>query len=168
VQNIVQDLQKAHINAATNFQSGYTPYYTAISTGAYDAAISWTNGGATPYFDYQGLLQSTNGVGKTVSGTDFERWNAQTGGQYATQIDADIAKYEGSSDHTTQIAAIQDIETIAVNQLPVLPLTANVAWDEYTTSNWTGWPTAANPYGYGSPYTAPDYEMVILKLTPAA
>lgn len=168
VQNIVNDLQKAGINATTNFQSGYTPYYTAISTGAYDAAISWTNSGSTPYFDYQGLLQSSSGVGKVVSGTNFERWNAQTGGQYATQIDADLAKYEASSDQATQIAAIQDIETIAVNQLPVLPLTANVAWDEYTTTNWTGWPTAQSPYGYGSPYTAPDFEMVILKLTPAA
>jgi len=168
VQNIVNNLQKAGINATTNFQSGYTPYYTAISTGAYDAAISWTNSGSTPYFDYQGLLQSSNGTGKVVSGTNFERWNAQTGGQYATQIDADLAKYEASSDQATQVAAIQDIETIAVNQLPVLPLTANVAWDEYTTTNWTGWPTAQSPYGYGSPYTAPDFEMVILKLTPAA
>lgn len=168
VQNIVHDLQAAHINASTNFQSGYTPYYTAISTGAYDAAVSWTNSGATPYYDYQGLLQSSNGTGKVVAGTNFERWNAQTGGQYAAQIDADLAKYEGSNDEATQIAAIQDIEKIAVEQLPVLPLTANVAWDEYTTTNWTGWPTAENPYGYGSPYTAPDFEMVILKLTPAA
>ncbi|HEX7736288.1 MAG TPA: ABC transporter substrate-binding protein [Ktedonobacteraceae bacterium] len=168
VQNIVQDLQKAHINATTNFLSGYTPYYTAISTGAYDAALSWTNSGSTPYFDYQGLLQSSNGVGKVISGTNFERWNAQTGGQFAAQIDADLAKYEGTADQATQIAAIQDIEKIAVEQLPVLPLTANVAWDEYTTTNWIGWPTQDNPYSYGSPYTAPDFEMVILQLKPAA
>lgn len=168
VQNIVNDLQKAHINATTNFQSGYTPYYTALSTGTYDAAISWTNGGATPYYDYQGLFQSTNGVGKVVSGTNFERWNAQTGGQYATQIDAALTQYEGSTDEATQIAAIQTIEKIAVEQLPVLPLTANVAWDEYTTTNWTGWPTAENPYSYGSPYTAPDFELIILKLKPVA
>jgi len=168
VQNIANNLQKAGINATTNFQSGYTPYYTAISTGAYDAAVSWTNGGPTPYFAYQALLQSTNGVGKVVSGTDFERWNAQTGGQYAAQVDADLAKYEGTSDQATQIAAIQDIETIAVTQLPVLPLTANPYWDEYTTAHWTGWPSASNPYEVGAPYQAPDFEQVVLKLTPAA
>ncbi|HEY0752830.1 MAG TPA: ABC transporter substrate-binding protein [Ktedonobacteraceae bacterium] len=168
VQNIVTDLKAAHINASTNFQSGYTPYYTAISTGAYDVAISWTNSGATPYYAYQALLQSANGVGKVVSGTDFERWNTQTGGTYAAQIDADIAKYEGTTDLATQKAAIQDIETVAVQQLPVLPLTANVAWDEYTTTNWTGWPTAQTPYSYGSPYTAPDFELVILQLKPVA
>jgi len=168
VQNIANNLQKAGINATTNFQSGYTPYYTAISTGAYDAAISWTNGGPTPYFAYQALLQSTNGLGSVVSGTDFERWNATTGGAYAAQVDADLAKYESSTDQGTQIAAIEDIETIAVNQLPVLPLTANVNWDEYTTTNWTGWPTAANPYAFGTPFTAPELEQIILKLTPAA
>lgn len=168
VQNIVNDLKKAGFNASTNFQSGYTPYYTAISTGAYDAAISWTNSGPTPYYTYQGMLQSTNGVGKVVSGTNFERWNSQTGGQYAAQIDADLAKYESSSDEATQIAAMQDIEQIMVTQLPALPLTQNPYWDEYTTTHWTGWPTEQNPYGVGAPYQMPDAENVILHLTPAA
>ena len=168
VQNIAGDLQKAGFNASTNFQSGYTPYYTAISTGAYDAAVSWTNGGPTPYFAYQAMLQSTNGLGKVVSGTDFERWNAQTGGKYATQVDADLAKYESTSDQPTQVAAMQDIENIMVTQLPTLPLTANPYWDEYTTTHWTGWPDASNPYEVGAPYQMPDAEQVILKLTPAA
>ena len=45
VQFMVNDLNKAGIKASMNSESGYTPYYTAISTGAYDAAISWTNSG---------------------------------------------------------------------------------------------------------------------------
>lgn len=168
VQNIVSDLQKAHINATTNFQSGYTPYYTAISTGAYDAAVSWTNSGPTPYYSYQALLQSVNGTGGVISGTNFERWNAQTGGQYAAQIDADLAKYEGSTDEATQIAAMQDVESIMLSQLPALPLTQNPYWDEYTTTNWTGWPSAQNPYDIGPPYQQPDATNVILHLTPAS
>ncbi len=168
VQNIVTDLDKAGINASTNFQSGYTPYYTAISTGAYDAAVSWTNAGPTPYFAYQALLQSTNGTGKVVSGTDFERWSSATGGTYAAQVDADLAKYEGSTDMATQVAAMQDIENVMVTQLPTLPLTANVNWDEYTTTNWTGWPDASSPYVYGAPFDAPELEQIILKLTPAS
>jgi peptide/nickel transport system substrate-binding protein len=168
VQNIVSDLQKAHINATTNFQSGYTPYYTAISTGAYDAAVSWTNSGPTPYYSYQALLQSANGTGSVISGTNFERWNTQTGGQYAAQIDADLAKYEGSTDEATQIAAMQDIESIMLSQLPTLPLTQNPYWDEYTTTNWTGWPSAQNPYDIGPPYQQPDATNVILHLTPAS
>ncbi len=54
VKFIVDDLNKAGIKASMNSESGYTPYYTAISTGAYDAAISWTNTGPTPYYAYLG------------------------------------------------------------------------------------------------------------------
>ena len=54
-----------------------------------------------------------------------------------------------------------------VDQLPALPLTVNVYWDEYTTTNWTGWPDASNPYDAGAPYLAPDSENVILHLKAA-
>jgi peptide/nickel transport system substrate-binding protein len=167
VTNMVNDLQSNGIPANANFESGYTPYYTAISTGDYTAAISWTNSGPSPWFAYQALLQSSNGTGATVSGTDFERWNATTGGQYATEVDQDLLKYEGTQDHATQLAAIQDIENVMVTQLPVLPLTVNVYWDEYSTANWTNFPTASNPYDSGAVSNAPDYEYVILHLKPA-
>jgi peptide/nickel transport system substrate-binding protein len=51
--------------------------------------------------------------------------------------------------------------------LPAIPLTVNVTWDEYTTTNWVGWPDANSPYDYGSPYSMPDAENVILHLKPA-
>src|SRR5260370_33408956 len=60
VQFIVNDLNAAGIKAAVNSESGFTPYYTAITSGSYDAAISWTNSGATPYFPYQSLLRGAN------------------------------------------------------------------------------------------------------------
>jgi len=55
-----------------------------------------------------------------------------------------------------------------VSQLPVIPLTVNVYWDEYTTKNWTGWPDASNPYDSGAPYNMPDAAKVILHLKPAS
>ena len=170
VTNIATDLVNAGFDATMVGVSGYTPYYTALSQGNYDAAISWTNSGPNPWFTYQALLQSSNGdvpIGTSVSGTNFERWNKTTGGQYATEVDNDLAKFEGSSDQATQMAAIQDIENVMVTQLPVLPLTVNVYWDEYTTTHWTGFPNASNPYDVGSPYQAPSLENVILHLTPA-
>ncbi len=73
----------------------------------------------------------------------------------------------GSGGSTTK-QAIAGIEDIMVSQLPVLPLTVNVYWDEYTTKNWTGWPDASNPYDSGAPYNMPDAANVILHLTPAS
>lgn len=168
VQNIVTDLNTAGIPAQANFQSGYTPYFTAISTGTYDAAISWTNSGPTPYYEYQALLSSSFGVGATVSGTNFERWNAQTSGGLSSKTDQYIAQYESNSDSAAQLQAIQGIEEIMVQQLPAIPLTANPYWDEYTTTHWTGWPDANNPYEVGSSYSMPDAERVILHLKPAS
>ena len=170
VQFIVNDLNAAGIKATVNTQSGYTPYYNAISTGSYDAAISWTNSGPTPYFAYQALLSSANSApaGKTVVGTNFERWDASTSNGYSAQTDRLLTQYEASSDPNAQKQAIAGIEDIMVSQLPVLPLTVNVYWDEYTTKNWTGWPDANNAYDSGAPYNMPDAENVILHLTPAS
>jgi peptide/nickel transport system substrate-binding protein len=170
VQFIVNDLKAAGINASINTESGYTPYYNAISTGDYQAAISWTNSGPTPYYAYQALLSSTNSAppGKSIAGTNFERWDATTSNGYSAQTDKLLTLYEQSSNASTQMQAMQGIEDIMVSQLPVIPLTVNVYWDEYTTKNWTGWPSASNPYDSGAPYNMPDAENVILHLTPAS
>ncbi len=169
VQFIVNDLRAAGINASMNSESGYTPYYTAISTGDYDAAISWTNSGPTPYYAYQALLSSANSAppGKTISGTNFERWDGTTSDGLSAQTDKLLSQYEETTDVNVQKQAIAGIESIMVNQLPAIPLTVNVYWDEYTTKNWTGWPSASNPYDSGAPYNAPDNENVVLHLTPA-
>ncbi len=167
---IQKDLQAAGIKATINTQSGYTPYYTAISTGAYDAAISWTNSGPTPYYPFQAMLSSANSApaGKAISGTNFERWDAKTSGGLSAQVDKYLLQYEESSDVTAQKAAIGNIEQIMATQLPAIPLTVNVYWDEYTTTHWTGWPDASNPYDAGAPYLSPDSEYVIIHLKPAA
>jgi len=170
VQFIVNDLNKAGIKATLNSESGFTPYYTAITGGTYDAAISWTNSGPTPYYAYQALLSSANSApaGKAVVGTNFERWDASSSNGFSAQTDKLITQYEETADLNAQKQAMQGIQDIMVNQLPVIPLTVNVYWDEYTTRNWTGWPDASNPYDSGAPYTSPDSENVILHLTPAS
>jgi peptide/nickel transport system substrate-binding protein len=170
VQFIVNDLNAAGIKATVNSESGFTPYYTALTSGNYDAAISWTNSGPTPYYPYQALLSSANSAptGKSVVGTNFERWDASTSNGYSAKTDQLITQYESSSDLNAQKQAIASIEDIVVSQLPVLPLTVNVYWDEYTTKNWTGWPDAGNPYDSGAPYNMPDAANVILHLTPAS
>jgi peptide/nickel transport system substrate-binding protein len=116
------------------------------------------------------MLSSANSArpGQAVVGTNFERWDASSSHGYSAQTDKLIAQYEGSSDPNAQKQAIAGIEDIMVSQLPVLPLTVNVYWDEYTTTNWMGWPDASNSYDSGAPYNMPDAENVILHLKPAS
>ena len=55
-----------------------------------------------------------------------------------------------------------------VSQLPVIPLTVNVYWDEYTTTHLTGWPTRLIPMTQAHLTICPDEENVILHLTPVS
>jgi peptide/nickel transport system substrate-binding protein len=104
VQFIVNDLNKAGIKATVNSESGFTPYYTAITSGNYDAAISWTNSGPTPYFAYQALLSSANSApaGKAVVGTNFERWDTSTSNGFSAKTDQLISQYEETADLNAQ------------------------------------------------------------------
>jgi peptide/nickel transport system substrate-binding protein len=170
VQFIVNDLNKAGIKATMNGVSNANTYFTAIYGGGYEAAISWTDKGPTPYYPYRDLLSSTNSapLGKSVSGTNFERWDANTSGGYSAKVDQLLKQYISSTDQATQMQAIQGIEDIMVNQLPAIPLTVNVDWDEFTTKNWVGWPDSSNSYDVGPPYQLPDAAQVILHLKPAS
>ena len=161
--NIQHNLQAVGINATINTVGGYTPYYNAISTGNYDAAISWTNAGPTPYYPFEGLLDSANSAkpGAAVTGTNFERWSDP-------KTDQLLKQYVEAKDINAQKQAIYGLEDIIATQLPVIPLTVNVYWDEYTTRHFTGWPNQNNPYDVGPPYQAPDNENVILHLKPAS
>src|SRR5260370_20314306 len=128
---MVNGLNAAGIKATVNTEGGFTPYYPAITSGSYDAAISWTNSGPTPYYPYQALLSSANSApaGKAVVGTNFERWDATTSNGFSAQTDQLITQYESSSDINAQKQAIAYIENIMGSQLPVLTLTVNVYWD---------------------------------------
>src|SRR5581483_1171693 len=160
-QNIVNDLKKIGIDAKINAVSDFSPYFTAMQTGTFDAGLCWTNGGPTPYYPFQGMLSSGNSapVGKAVAGTNFERWSDPA-------TDTLLKQYESSNDQNTQKQAIAGLEDIVANQLPSVPITVNVSWDEYTSTHFTGWPDDTNPYDVGAPYNAPNNEMVVLHLKP--
>jgi peptide/nickel transport system substrate-binding protein len=163
-QLIQNDLKQIGIKTSINSVGDYTPYYDALSGGTYEAAISWTNNGPTPYYPYFYMLQSTLSApaGKAIpGGTNFERWSNPITDQLLKQ-------YSTSKDPTVQLQALQGIQKIMVEQLPAIPLTYNPYWAEYTTTHLTGWPTADNPYDVASPYTAPDNENVVLHLQPVS
>ena len=53
-----------------------------------------------------------------------------------------------------------------LNEVPLIPTTEAVAWFQYSTKSFTGWPTADDPYALPAPYSLPDVEQVLLKITP--
>jgi peptide/nickel transport system substrate-binding protein len=130
-----------------------------LADGNFSATSHWGTGGTSPYYDYNGYLNSalTAPIGKTAVG-DYERF-------YSPAADADLAAFAGSNSASTQQAAIAALEKIVATQLPVIPIFYGVAWDEYNTTNFTGWPSASNQYAPGEP-SGPFNEYTVLQLTP--
>jgi peptide/nickel transport system substrate-binding protein len=53
------------------------------------------------------------------------------------------------------------------SQVPVVPLLYGGAWAEFSTRNYTGWPSATNPYMTPVPNT-PYLEYTVMQLKPTS
>ncbi len=157
---LVADQAKAAGIEIKNVTVGEDNYYTLRTDGTYSYQLMFCGmvGGPTPYYLYNQYLNSSQiGKGKF----NFVAWNDPTTDQL-------LNKYASTTDATAQKQAIQGIQKIFVENQPFIPLWTGADYDEYSTKNFTGWPSVDNPYASGSPNTGPDYEQVILHLQPTA
>jgi peptide/nickel transport system substrate-binding protein len=140
----------------------FNSYFSSMQTGSFDAAISWTNPGPTPFYLYNSMLNSTNTkpIGQNAT-SNWERWSDPTTDQFLNQ-------YATSTDANVQQQAIAGIQKIMVEQVPSVPLVYGATWNEYSTARFTGWPTAQNAYAMPAPFDAPDDEIVMLNLHPVS
>jgi peptide/nickel transport system substrate-binding protein len=138
-----------------------TQWYTDLAAGNFDAIIHWSNQGPTPYdyFDYWMDNTLSAPIGKPA-GSDFGRYSNP-------QVQTALAQYAGTNDAATQQQALNTLETIVSTQAPVIPLLYGAAWYEYSTKDYTGWPTQSNQYIDPVP-NAPYMEYTLLHLTPAS
>ena len=130
-----------------------------VANGTFDATLHWSNQGPNPYFIYDAWMDSSLAapIGKPAAG-DFGRYSNP-------QAQAALQQFAGSGDPATQKAAITKLENIMTTEVPVVPLLNGGAWAEVSSRNYTGWPTASNPYMNPVPNT-PYLEVTILHLTP--
>ena len=56
---MVQNLNQLGLTVTAN-ETQFAQYYSALQTGQFDTAISWTNQGPSPYYPLYGLLDSVN------------------------------------------------------------------------------------------------------------
>ena len=159
---IVKDGLKSIGIAATINKANQDAWFKAIDTGDFDAAMHWTNGGATPYDMYENIMNKAamKPIGKTGSAGNYGRFDS-------AEATTAIAAYASASDEATRTAALATIEKVFVDQMPVLITSASNVGAEYNTSHWVGWPSKEDPYTAGQP-TVQNAEEVVLKLTPAS
>ncbi len=160
-QDISKQLDALGFNVTVDGIGNPAVWQSDITNGTFDTAIHWSNQGPTPYQVYDGNLDAalTAPVGKPAA-NDLGRWNDN-----ATQ--AALAQFASSNDPSVQRAAITKLESIMTAQVPVAPLLQGAAWWEFSTRDYTGWPSSSN--SFMNPTTnSPYLEETILHLKPAS
>jgi peptide/nickel transport system substrate-binding protein len=136
-------------------------YSSDLASGSFDMTLdaNFAPSGPSPFIFYNDILNYSLSapVGKTA-GADFGRWDNSATQRY-------IADYEAATTKTQEVQAITGIESILVNDVPIIPTTYQVSWGNYRTNQVVGWPTPANPYASPGAFDA-DWEVVLLHLTP--
>jgi peptide/nickel transport system substrate-binding protein len=136
-------------------------WFKNVDTGNFEGVLHWTNAGATPYDMYENIM---DGALYKPIGT------AGVGGNYGRFQNADataaLQQYANAADDATRTTALNTLQKIMVEQMPMVPLMAPNAGGEYSTKNWTGWPDDANPYAPAQP-TQLNALDVVMHLNPA-
>ncbi len=135
-------------------------WFGDFTTGHFDAMIQWSNQGANPLGAYAQWLDDalTSPVGRPAI-ADYGRFTSP-------QALAALTQYSDSNDPATQQRAADVLQRIVSTQAPVIPLVYGAAWYEFSTRNYTGWPTQADPYTAPS---LPTYMLAtLLHLKPAS
>lgn len=137
-----------------------TTYFADLADGNFDLAPAGAASGPTPYYAYASLLNDTLSakVGKNAAG-DYERWYSPVTQHYLTA-------YADAGTSAAQQAALNGLEAIMVNDMPVIPMVGAADWGMWNDRNYVGWQTPSNhPWGNDSP-GAPNLEPVLLHLRP--
>ncbi len=117
-----------------------TQWYADYPVGNFDAMIHWSNQGPSPYYYFQNWIDSSQSapIGKPAAG-DYGRFSSP-------QAQEAMAQFAGTDNASTQQTALNTMQQVLATQAPVIPLLYGAAWYEYSTKNYTGWPTASNQY----------------------
>jgi peptide/nickel transport system substrate-binding protein len=152
---IAAELRKAHINS-TFYGPSPSTWAANVASGNFVLTQHWSQTTISAYQLYDYWLNSAL-ITKNSAG-NFERLKDPA-------INADLKKLAGQTTVKGQLKYLAPIEDYVAQNLPVIPTVYGAAFDEYNSSNFSGWPSASNPYEVGQP-GSPENEIVVLHLKP--
>lgn len=158
LQVVSQELAAAGIELHVRNLAG-DDYSAKLYNGNFDLAYAYESGGPTPYYEFRQWLYgpASAPIGKSAA-TNWERYMNKS-------TDSLIDSYAETTSTTEQQAIMSKLENILLQDVPLIPVTEQVDWDQYSTGEFVGWPTPADPYAQPfAGYTFPDWEVVVLHL----
>lgn len=144
IQSIAQSAKKAGIRITPNYPS-YNDRTNKLQTGKFDLAIANDASIAnTPWAYYNWMfrqpIQSVQNAGNDGRYKNATIWSL------VQQLDA-----TSTSNVAGMKKIISQIQTIQLQDLPIIPLWYNGAWSQASNTVWTNWPSSAT----GSPHYMP-------------
>jgi peptide/nickel transport system substrate-binding protein len=132
-----------------------------VQKGTFEASMRWTNGGATPYDIYQTVMDGDllKPIGTASPQGNFGRFKSP-------EATAALKAYAAATSDAARTEAMNQIQKIFVEQVPMLPVGSDNVGAAFSDKNWTGWPSDAEPYAGQQP-TQPYSLQIIQKLKPA-
>jgi len=137
-----------------------TEWINDVTTGEYELSFYWAGAaGPNSFYQYNEWFNSAYSapVGKSAGSND-ERFSSP-------KADALIKSYLGTNNASVQAQDMAGLESIEVNELPVIPVYYLADWAEYVDTGIVGWPSPSNPYETPCSYVEPMNEVVLLHLT---
>jgi peptide/nickel transport system substrate-binding protein len=156
---VQQDLKAVGIQI-TPQNLAQNDFTTRLYAGNFQLAYYDQPGGPSPYYEFRQWLYSKNSapIGKNAS-TNWERYiNPAT--------DKLLDDYAATTDTAAQHQIVNQLQQVLLTDVPYIPVTTAVAWFQYNTATFSGWPTPSNPYALPAAYAYPDMGQVLLHLSP--
>ena len=131
-----------------------TVWQGRVQAGDFTLSIGWSNGGATPFNFYRGMMsaQTKNPIG-TRSDQNWHRFASP-------EADAMLDQFAATNDAAEQKRLGNELQRIYSEQAPAIPLFPSPQYFEYNRSRFENWPTAENPYAV--PGTGSDERLLVL------
>ena len=159
MQVIQTDLKAAGIQVTPDNLS-QNDFLARLYNGDYQLAYNNNTGGPSPYYEFRQWLYSPNSapIGKQAS-SNWERYSNPA-------TDALINQYASTTSLAQQQQIVDKLQLVMLQDVPIIPVTEEVAWYQYNTSKFTGWVTQSNPYAIPAAYFPPDVGQMLLHLAP--
>jgi peptide/nickel transport system substrate-binding protein len=157
---IAQQLAKVGIQVTARNESG-NAWSSDMSLGHFELGIQDQTSGPGPEYEMRQWLFSGNTapVGKAAS-TNFGRYSDPA-------TDALFTAYGKTNSLSAQMAIVDQLEKVLLADVPYIPVVQAVSWDQYSTAEYTGWPTSSDPYAQGQTMY-PDWGWDLLNIKPVS
>src|SRR6201996_2175680 len=135
-------------------------FLSRLYSGNYQLAYYAQTGGPTPYYEFRQWLYSSNSapIGKNAA-SNWERYSNPA-------TDKLLNEYAATTNTATQHQIVDELQQVVLSDVPFIPVTGDVAWFQYNTAPFTGWPSPSDPYAMPAAYLYPDMGQVLLHLSP--